>query len=118
MRSLKSLLLTLTILAALGLPAHASAGYWSWGHNYMGYGVNEVVASGWNYWADQYLHKHSGGTIEHGFGDAPGCTRRTSGYDEWYGYPSDLGCGGYIFNFLIWQPGFGATSYLFVDSVA
>ncbi len=104
------------VMLALACPATAGAGYWQWGHNVMSPTVNPSVSSGYNYWADQYLHKHSGGYITHGFSSAGGtCWDFMQGdWTEHYHTPSELGCGGYLYNFVNYYV--GGQSYLLVDS--
>lgn len=78
--------------------------------------VNPSVASGYNYWDDQYLHKHSGGWIYHGF-SGPGiqnCWDFMNGESEHTHTTAELGCGGYLYNFVNYY--YGGQSYLYVDS--
>jgi hypothetical protein len=108
-------LVALLVVATLAAPSSAAAGYWSWGYNYVGVDVNSFVASGSNYWTDQALTKNSGGTVQHG-GPSSSCYRLASGSQWWGGHPGDLGCGGYIWNYVAWHS--GSTSYLHIDSAA
>jgi hypothetical protein len=113
-------------LITLGSAATASAGYWSWGHNYVGQYVNPQVYSGWNYWLDNYLHKHNGGTIFQGFDDDSAgllsCGfQKVWGTAERYITKSNVGCTtSYIRNGILWgglsEPDPYNDSYLFTDS--
>jgi hypothetical protein len=109
---------------ALAAPATASANHapwhWSWGHNYIGgYPSLDDVTGRWNYWYDQYIHKHSGDEILRGWvhtnGNLCGWTYISGAWVEWYRTAADLGCGGYIANHVEWSR--GNSSYLYADSV-
>lgn len=105
------------ILGALAITGPAAGGVWQWGHNYVGPSVNPEVSSGFNYWADQYVHKHSGGWMLHGFlhTDGSGCLHYMNGEETHYETPSYLGCGGYLQNYLTYDT--GASSYLHANSI-
>lgn len=90
--------------------------YCWWGYNLVGPTTNERVHAGWNYWDDQYIDKTSGGNIFHGFYPSPTCYHSIFGAGWWYGYPSDLGCGGYIYPYTMYN--YGNTSYLYFDDFA
>jgi hypothetical protein len=78
--------------------------------------VNQFVAGTWNYWANGYVDKNSGGWIAHGWNTAASCYEYMYGDTSWFGYPSDTGngCGGYLQRFAEWSS--GSTSYLFFDA--
>lgn len=114
----------LATVAAISAPRAGAAvmncqqqGYCYWGYNYVGVSVNRVVVGNWNYWYDQYLDKKSGDWIAHGFEPQGGgsCVRQEYGTTSWYGYPSQLGCGGYIRPYTEWVS--GNTSYLYFDDI-
>lgn len=111
------LLLCFIALLPLVFPSASAANHvsyhWQWGFNNIG--PNHTwESSGYNYWDDQYLNKQNGGTVHHGFDPATNCYRVASGVQQWHGYPSDLGCGGYIYNWVLYIS--GNTSYLYIDS--
>jgi hypothetical protein len=54
--------------------------------------------------------------VYHGFRPSANCYRYEFGVATWYGHPSDLGCGGYIYNFTQWSS--GDASYLYFESYA
>jgi len=98
---------------------NCSPGYCIWGHNYIGSGVNEVNQSPFNYWYDQYLHKHSGDWVKTTVWNSV-CSNDVNRYgvNEWYVVISSFyGCGGYNSHILSWHSGFGNTSYLHIDTV-
>jgi hypothetical protein len=112
---MKRLLVLVAVAAALLVAPAAQA--WSWGYNYLSPGSLRV-SSGWNYWVNQYLDKNSGGTIRHGFITQGGglCYDFMSGSATHFHSPSDLGCGGYLNNFVdYWS---GNSSYLYVSSAS
>ncbi len=113
-RALALVVVATTLFA--GSAGNAAAGYWSWGYNYMGSGVNQFVTGSWNYWADGYVDKNSGDWIAHGWNTASSCYEYMSGDSAWFGHPGDTGngCGGYLQRFAQWSS--GSTSYLFFDS--
>jgi hypothetical protein len=102
----------------VALPNAAAAGVWMWGHNYIGQGVNGAVRSPLNYYTDQYIHKHGGGSIGRGWQHSDtlvcGYTWLDGGPVAWYRTAAELGCGGYMLNTYDW--GSGASSYLYTDS--
>ncbi len=126
-RMLRTVLATTLVLIALVVPAnsnadHSSAGYWHWGHNYVGASVNQHVYSGWNYWYDRWIHKHSGLYVYIGL-DGPDandvCVHSVGGYPiTVYLTKYDFGqpCPGYNIAFV--QHESGESSYLETDSVA
>jgi hypothetical protein len=112
---------------ALSAPAAASAGYWSWGFNYLGNSTSSgdclfwaqlgQVCSGWNYWYDNALDKRGGGIVTHGFlssDKSAAVVRCCSGW--WLIYPSTVGMGGYLKSYASYDS--GEPSYLKVDSYA
>jgi hypothetical protein len=106
---------------ALAASANGSAGFWSWGHNFQGQTVNPSIQSGYNYWIDQYVHKHSGYQISGGWFNIEwgSCLNRIieGGPVESYLRVSDVpGCGGYLYNYMNWNA--GSASYHYMDSVA
>jgi hypothetical protein len=119
---MRRLLVACVAAAALTFPGQALAGYWSWGHNYID--VGGYAQSGWNYWQDQYQHKHSQPTSatrqvfvrwdKSCYHDLVGGSAGSEVY--WYWTAGDAGCGGYIGNLL--QYLYGGNSYTFIDSFA
>ena len=101
---------------ALTLPASVYASQWQWGHNQMSSSVNTEVTSGFTYWDDQYVHKHSGDWVLHGWlhTDGTACADYEYGVDSDYWAPGDFGCGGYLQNKIVYWS--GAGSYLYIDS--
>lgn len=80
--------------------------------------MNQTVTSGWNYWDDRYVHKHSGWEIKHAFFDQYlilHCASWMYNADEDWFQTSDCGVGGQYLNNGIWWIS-GETSYLFADS--
>jgi hypothetical protein len=118
---MKGLLAVVIAAVAMAFPASAGSGYWHWGHNYVGNGVNTAVVSGFNYWHTSHVHKHSGdgvwGTYQHDNGNVCWEPVWMTGHwiDFWYG-PGSVGCGGYLRNLLHWW--FGNSSYLDIESWA
>lgn len=115
-------LAALATILLLAYPASAGANHvnwhWRWGHNYVGPTTNPIVTSGWDYWDDQWLHKHSGSWIWHGWvasGGTP-CEDGMVGYSEHYHALEDVlpGFGGYLYNRVRYSEGY--SSYLEVDS--
>lgn len=104
------------VFAALA-PANHIAGHWDWGHNHVAYNVNSFVPSGWNYWYDIFVHKHSGDWIRYGWnGQTTGCVRYAylggawqTGY--WTAWEAD--CAGYNRGYVAWDS--GHESYLYFD---
>jgi len=92
------------------------AGYCKWGFNYVTPNANFLVYGPYNYWLDQKFDKNSGGYVYHGFGPSSTCYRFEYGVAHWYGYPSTLGCGGYINPYTQYYS--GSSSYLYFDDYA
>jgi len=114
------LALAATLAVAIILPGAARAdgthmhcdspGWCYWGYNIVGNATNPYVHGPYNYWADQYFDKMYGDWVRHGFGPAANCFKYEFGAATWYGYPSQLGCGGYIYPYTRWDS--GNASYL------
>jgi hypothetical protein len=104
-----------SVANAAATDMHCANGYCWWGYNYVGQTVNTYVHGTWNYWYDQSIDKTSGGTIAHGFDPYAGCYHLIYGAGSWYGYPSSLGCGGYLQPYTTWIS--GNTSYLTFDDI-
>jgi hypothetical protein len=81
----------------------------TWGFNYEGPSLNEIVTGPSNYFVWLVVTVSSGGTTYQGFGPS-GCHHTSVGNSAWGGTPSDLGCGGYINPFSQYHT--GAQSYL------
>lgn len=123
MRRLIALFVT---VAALAFTGTASAGFWSWGYNYLGNSSNNgqcsgvvaepgAVCSGWNYWYSNYLDKRGGGTICFGWGNNnQSACYAESGAVVAATRPSDLGMGGYIKSIAYYES--GAASYLYTSA--
>lgn len=119
-RAVATTVMALAVASALTSADTANANHlarhWQWGYNFVGADVNRIVNSPWNYWYDQLVEKNSGGTIHHGWDhtDGSGCWDSMFGTTYHFHNIGDLGCGGYVRNFVHYWT--GATSYLYVDS--
>jgi hypothetical protein len=115
-------LVVILIAAASAFPGPAHAGFWNWGHNYLGNSSDNglcpdylphpgSVCSGWNYWYLNYMHKHAGGYIAWGWvNDVQTGTWIDNGYVEFYSAPDNFGMGGYIKSLAMYES--HAASYL------
>ena len=81
------------------------------------------MESGWNYWIDQYQHKHSvagSETIQAFDRGAPNpnvCVHGLYGaWISWYWTAGEAGCAGYNKNSLTYS--YGGSSYTYIDSYA
>jgi hypothetical protein len=75
---MKKRILVVAAIAALAIPASASATFWSWGYNYLGPSTDNGlcpptvpavgrVCSGSANWFQNYMDKRNGGTVCLGF---------------------------------------------------
>jgi len=128
----KLLVLALSVCAAAVLAAPSSAVFppespgawtWSWGHNYLS--ANYYIHSGFNYWWDEYLHKHTVNVqLLLGWSSQEPPTQSSlcyatlgNGSYEYYQTRNDLGCGGYrevfVYNDVTYS---SSSAYLFVGA--
>lgn len=129
MRPLARVVYRSALAGALGLiivgafPAQSSADLWSWGHNNITPGPpNDDISSGWNYFIDQYQHKHSqtDSYTEQWFqrlNDGKICYFYLTGnWISFYWTASEAGCSGYNKSRLSYFV--NGSSYTYIDSWA